>query len=196
MAEQDSSDLARELRNAIRATRAYHHDLNWLFLNTLWYEPKYRNVLREVLEKFLLGVTTWTEQHVMLVMDAAASTSALTPLVGGAADKVGCKLAVWREVLPVGLSESWLLPSRLEMGLKCVIVQDVISKGSALRSAAEDIQLVGWEVELIAAIVQDRTPADQFERNLREFREVVSCSPSFKVVSLIDMSEVGRRRWP
>jgi orotate phosphoribosyltransferase-like protein len=183
---------AYEFKKIIRLSSAYDKKSKWLSLNNLWYSPKYRGKYISIVMNFLGDAITWSDKHVLLVLDGAASTSGLIPIIGQFTEEVGCRLAIWKEMVPVSISESWLLPSRLDKHLNCVLLQDVVSKGSTLRRVAADVNLARWKVEGFFALVKVDKFSEAFEDNIKEFKKSVNCTDSFKTANFLNISELDR----
>lgn len=183
--ENSLDPLADNLDYLINKGKSYDGKLDWLFLNTLWYHPELRKKFTIIVSTLLEGVTKWSNDHIILVLDGAASTHGLIPIIGQCADKVNSRLAIWREVLPVSVSESWILPLRLEKKLKCVIVQDVVSKGSMLFRVSQDLKYLEWQIEKYVSLATVEKNKNYFHENLERFKKTVICGDSFEAITLL-----------
>ena len=182
--------LGNDLRGLILEEESLDRDDNWLYLNTLWYKPKPRKIYSSILVEFIEGTTGLPERQVILALDGAASTHGITPVVSAVADKLRSKLVIWKESFPVSVSESWILPPRVEKNKECIIVQDVFSNGSSLPRVAEDINYLEWKVNKIYSLVWVDRNEERFYENLEMFKNMVNCGDAFEALCLLNLSDI------
>lgn len=179
-----------DLIKLIHNTKAYVEKERWLYLNYLWYKYDDRRKFSSIALDYLSSVTNWTNQHVILILESTASTYGLVPIITYAADELKCKLAIWRETVPVSISESWFYPSRLDSELTCVIVQGVVSRGSSLRRVVTDINYVNWKVDKFVVFVQDDNNSLSYQESLSHFKTKIQNIGDFDDFSLLKFSDI------
>ena len=182
-------DLDRRLYNLIIDTGSTLSSGRWVHINQLWLEPKQRNSCIDIIVQYLGSVTPWSEETVLLCLDGVAGAYGILPLMGSVASRLGCKLAIWRELGQVTLTEPWLLPSKLPAGLECVVFQDVISRGTTLVKAIDDLARVNWSVSHVACLIKTSRGSDALEEALAIFRRSVPCLPDFQFDVLLDAAQ-------
>jgi hypothetical protein len=184
---QDTRErLEEELLSLINDAEALDSSRQWLRMNHLWFEPIHRRKCTELITSYLNYVTNWSDDKVILYLDGVASLYGVLPLMGEVGSSLGCKLAVWRELGQIILTEPWLLPSRVPKGLSCVVFQDVVGRGATLLKAIDDLSRVNWSVTHYVCLVKTKEGRETWQSSLSTFRKSKVCSPEFEFHSLID----------
>jgi len=164
---------------------------DWLNLNKLWAKPDTRRLFTTQLINVLQEEAVFTDDPVIIHPEGVASSYGILPIVSLLVDKLELRLAIWREIGDIVTTTSMIFPdiSSFSHNLNCIIIQDVIGKGTTLRKMFQTLSDLEWHVTSYIAIVQIEKFQAELENNIHICKDITS--PNFKFIGIIKSSEIG-----
>lgn len=188
----DDEGFRERLISIVRRAHVLDREANLIRLNNLWFEPDIRRDFSKVMVDFLASLPHLSADSVLLYPEGLLSSFSILPIVSLVANELGCRMVVWREIGDIVTTTPRIFPesATLPRDLTCVVLQDVVSRGTTLRKMYELIREIGWTIVYYIAVVKIEGGEDDIQENIRECQPVLSQHFQFK--HMISDSDVRR----
>ena len=186
----DSPDSpARLFRELLLAqAQAGHIKTHNIQLNRLWYEPSVRKIVTDTVARFVRDVASPGPDTVIVCPEGIRSTFGAVPIAATLADQIGCRLCYWVENADTITSRPLLYPRVDTEGTRCIVLTDVIGRGTILRKLASSISLP--HSVLVVAMVQISSHRQELDRTLRDVGADL-CLGVVPFFSIVATKEIG-----
>jgi len=161
-------------------------------LNTLWFEAEARRDFSNVVTDYLRSLSNIPSDAVILYPEGFLSSCGILPVVCLVADELKHRLAIWKEIGDIVTTSPQIYPSvvNLPKRLSCVILQDVIGKGTTLRKMQRLIRELEWTIVYYIGIVQIVGNKDELDASIRDCQPILSNQFEFRHI-LVDSDVRG-----
>jgi orotate phosphoribosyltransferase-like protein len=172
----DNVGFRDRLLRIIREVNVVDRATSQIRLNTLWFEAEARREFSNVVADYLRSLSNIPSDVILLYPEGFLSSFGILPVVSLVADELNHRLAIWKEVGDIVTTSPQMYPNveNLPKRLTCIILQDVISKGTTLRKMKRLIRELEWTVIYYIGIVQIADNKDELETSIRECRPILS----------------------
>lgn len=187
---QVDANIRDRFLSIIRRTRVHEREANFIHLNSLWFEADTRKDFSRAISDFLASLPHRSAESVFLYPEGLLSSFGILPIVSIAANELGHRLVIWREIGDIVTTTPRLFPEfpPLPRGLSCIVLQDVVSKGTTLRKMHKLIRESGWTIIYYVAVVEIESGENEIEESIQECQPALS--QQFRYVYLISDSDL------
>jgi hypothetical protein len=168
-------EAAELLIDVINRSKAIDPKTDFIDVDKIWVNPRYRKDLISVIEmslSFLPGSFA-PPKTVLLTPDNLRRPFGLIPAVACVAQNLETYMAVWKEAadFTTGLSK---LFGPTEIPLDCFILQDAVGAGGTVLKMAPALRKSAWNVRAHMCLVRTRPLSDRIIQNLKALGATVN----------------------
>lgn len=192
--QSDTTDERNEHRKLLiellRNTKVVDRDTHWIHLNKVWYSPDKREIFYKHFRFLFDDSLSLLANTTILYPDGIYSRFGAFPFACFLAEERKLPLAVWKEfgnvleATPILISDARLR----DLDNPCVIIQDVVNKGTLLRKMCPSIKDAGWKVIAFVSIIQVMRGNSLLQESLAYSKDFLGAELNF--VPLIQDTEL------
>lgn len=187
-----NSKRKQELIKVVRDSRVYDSQTDWFLINKIWYKPAPRELFYSLLLEFWQQELANTAGAVLLYPEGRVASFGAIPFVSMLAHDLGHSMVIWQEDADIVTTASLFYPDLgfFDKNRSCIIVQDVVGKGTTLRKLYKQLSEVKWTISYYVTIIQIRELANHLDENISFCRERKLLSDDFRFVPLLFDSDI------
>lgn len=187
--------IAHSIRSLMYTASALNKSKNYVNFYRLWLNQDIADECGALIAEFIKDINSSQKYYsfdnlvnlVIISPDNIGGNLGVIPITFTVAKTIGCKkVAIWQEFADL----KWGTPSLISSGetnLDCIILQDVVDKGTVAIKIAHAIKELKWNLRLIVAVVLNpsRTGADM-QKTISEIYKIIGYEPDFKYIMSMD----------
>jgi hypothetical protein len=167
-----TDDIKERLISLLIETQVYDSKLNYVNLDRVWINSidsaqHCARLLADYIKRIsvpgvILPLGVDISSLVLLSPDTIRKNYGILPITILAASLLNCQFAVWKESTDFAIG-SPRIHGPLETPLNCVIVQDVIDRGVAIRRMIESLKRVKWTLKAMVCFIHRVHPSESIQ---------------------------------
>jgi len=156
----------KELINIIHESRAFDKKMGWFLVNKIWHEPKTREKFHSLLIHFWSQIFANSKENLLVCPEGLVSSFGIIPFASLLAHEMKYSMVIWKEYGDILTASSLMYPDKsfLEEGARCIVFQDVVSKGTTIQKMQNDLDQLNWKISKYITVIQ-------IEENQRELND-------------------------
>lgn len=169
---------------------------NWYYLNRLWYDMEPRESFIKILERFWKEEIKPVEKSVVIIPEGISSSFGILPAVSRLVYDFDYTLVIWKEFGDILTVEPYIFPGRSYLEERvpgprnCIVLQDVINKGTTLSKMADQLKRHKWKIQVYAGVIQFPESVKRLKQSVDENPEVLSSD--FRIASIAFVDSDGK----
>lgn len=183
--------IRKDLIHLLKRTEVFDRKTRWISLNRVWLNPETRKPFYEAILRVCQSQSDIPADSLILCPEGIASSFGLLPIVSLVAHELGYRMAIWREFGDIVTTAPSFFPdmSILPRDLSCIILQDVVGRGTTLRKMYRQILDLNWRVKRYIAVVQLTRAEHGLKDNVHECTAILA--EDFRFLSILKDSDIG-----
>lgn len=197
-----SNEISDRLKMLLRDADVFDKDENYVYFDRVWHRPDRLRDCAELVYQYLLGliggfgnrIPSDMFKVVILSPDSVRSNFGIIPVSVLVADKLGCRVAVWKELADIRWGTSAIMGSVDIRDLTCIALQDVVRRGSTALRMAKTMKELGWSFSLyVAAVLHNESEDRDVIARMEQVESILGERPEFRyIVSAKELKQPGR----
>jgi len=187
------SESKRKLIDIINRAKVIETKPNWYSLHRIWHNPDTRSDFYELFLAFWKEELTDVNACVLLCPEGLVSSFGMIPFASLLANELKHSLVVWEEFGDILTASPLMYPNEsfLEKGKCCIVLQDVVSKGSTLRKLYNELNRLGWKIRRYVTLVQIDEYNQDLEDNINYCRNNLDyLTEDFRFIPILHDTEI------
>lgn len=163
----------REIINIIHESGAFERKFGWFLVNKIWHKPEIREKFYELLVNFWKQEVVNSNQDMLVCPEGLVSSFGIIPFASLLAHDMKYPMVIWKEYGDILTASSLMYPDKsfLEDGLRCIIFQDVISKGTTIQKMQNDLSQLKWRISKYVALIQIEKNQHELSNSFEDCRK-------------------------
>jgi orotate phosphoribosyltransferase len=141
-------EIASELLDIVNSAKAMDEKTHFINFDYIWMFPNTSKRLNELIIKLITVIEPEFEpsKYVLLCSDNLREPYGLIPSLCSIASRLYTHIAIWKEVADFSTGRGHIY-GPTKTSLKCLVFQDIISRGTTMVKMAAAIKSCNWEVK-------------------------------------------------
>jgi phosphoribosylpyrophosphate synthetase len=185
-----SNEIRDRLMSLLQDAGAFDRQQKYVYFDRVWHHPDRLRDCAELVHQYVLGlirqmsdrVPSDRSKLVILSPDSVRSDFGIIPVSVLVADRLGCRFAVWKELADIKWGTSAIIGTDSH-GLVCIVLQDVVRRGSTALRMAQAMKALEWEfLVYVAAVLNNRNEDRDAMAIAEQINSILGQRPEFRYI--------------